>query len=312
MARMLEVLNQAGPKGRPPTEAAVPSSPSLANESAEVEVPFIEVGGPRKMIEASPVVLACAPPAVPARRSASADSSRVHAARPAARPVVLRPVPARAIMAPPRERFASELVAFHRPDDPVSEGYRTLLSGMTATRPARKSQVVALTAAASGVGTTTVLLNLAITAARQGLGRVLLVDANGRRPALAARLGLSAAPGLSDVLGGGASLQEAIQETGQSDLAALTAGKVGPDGSVHLVAEAMPAVLRQLREQASLVFVDLPCWNETREAVLLASACDPIYVVVPQSDAEAPSVQELLQAMPGQGARLGGCLLVQS
>src|SRR5205085_392203 len=80
------------------------------------------------------------------------------------------------------------------------------------------------TSAASGVGTTTVLLNVAITSAHQGKLRVLAADVNLHRPPLGDRLGLRSAPGLGEVLARGLGLEEALKETGQRQLRALTAG----------------------------------------------------------------------------------------
>ena len=64
------------------------------------------------------------------------------------------------------------------------------------------------------------LRNLAVTAARQGGRRIAVVDADPRRPTLSERLGLSARPGLCDVLAGAATLDQALQPTGQANLTA--------------------------------------------------------------------------------------------
>ena len=99
--------------------------------------------------------------------------------------------------AAPKRGLAPELVAFHAPDQPASARYGDLLASLLEAgrvRPGAACRTLLLTAARSEIGTTTVLLNLAITAARQDL-RVVVVDANLRRPAVADRLGLPPAPG---------------------------------------------------------------------------------------------------------------------
>src|SRR5207302_4777051 len=129
--------------------------------------------------------------------------------------------------------------------------------------PAGRAQVLLFSAAVPGAGTTTTLLNLAITAARQGKARAVVVDAHLRRPTLAARLGLPAGPGLNEVLAGAVSLKRALRETGQANLHLLTAGEIasfsGPT-AVYVAGEAMRSVLRHLRDRFDLVLVDAPPW----------------------------------------------------
>src|SRR5262249_54479185 len=120
--------------------------------------------------------------------------------------------------APVKDRFSPQLVTFHQPDHPLSAKYRSLLAELLAPLPTEGSKVLLFTAAAPGAGTSTVLLNLAITAARQGNHRVAVVDADLERPALAERLGLCRVPGLAEVLEGAVSLHRALQATGQENL----------------------------------------------------------------------------------------------
>ncbi|HXG13202.1 MAG TPA: CpsD/CapB family tyrosine-protein kinase [Gemmataceae bacterium] len=394
MARILEVLNQAeGKPGSIPESVLTlhAGSPGAepVDEPREGPVPFIEVGGPRKIIDASPEVLAATPPclrltpAVPDEKTfaprppaespphpcpsppggergavfsplspvgrergavslspasgtrsggdgATASSlSPVEGERGRSEGVIasslspvegergrgegvdigLKSVTFRPLVAGPG-RFAPELVAFHQPDHPLSEGYRALFAGIAAQLAADRPRVVLFTAPSAGVGTTTVLLNVAITAARQAGSRALVVDANGGRPAVAARLGLPAAPGLREVLAGSASLPQALRETAQENLLALTAGQPGADGTVRLVVEAMPLVLRLLREQFPLVFVDGPP-GEGPEMAVLASACDAVYLVVEQTRADAPEIATLLRTLRQQGGPLCGCVLTE-
>jgi Mrp family chromosome partitioning ATPase len=221
--------------------------------------------------------------------------------------VAFCPLPAADPPVPPAyERFAPELVAFHQPGHAISEQYRSLLAGIEGQLLEGPSHVLLFTAAAPRAGTTTVLLNLAITCARRKKCRVALVDANLGRPALADRLGLRTAPGLSEVLGGALSPERALQETGEARLAAMTAGDVelGQDGGIG--GDVMRAVLRYLRGRFDRVLVDAPAWDGRPEVVALGAACDAVYLVAPEDRAEA--VKDLLQQIPRQGSRLRGTI----
>jgi Mrp family chromosome partitioning ATPase len=140
---------------------------------------------------------------------------------------------------------------------------------------------------------------------------VIVVDAHPRRPAVAERLGLPAAPGLAEVLAGTLSLQRAVQETGLTNLRALTAGQPRPAGSTRLAGEAMRAVLRHLRQRYDLVLVDGPVWDGRPDVLTLGSASDALYVVLRQSDAGTPVADDLVEVIPQYGCPLRGCVLTQ-
>jgi Mrp family chromosome partitioning ATPase len=321
MGRMLEAFKRTEPQRQQPAETE--STPHLAwrmpepltqpAAEAEEDMPFIEVGGPRTTMEASPDVLAAGAkaaakpsegprlrPIVPA--SLADASSRTMS-------VVFRPLANElASRGPAQRRFAPELIAFHRSEHPVSEQYRTLASGIAAQLPAGRSQVVLFTALTPEAGTTTVLLNTALTYARQGNLRIVAVDANWGRPAIAQRLELPESPGLRDVLAGKASLTQALQETGQPNLLALTAGDAT---GMRAAGDAVRPVLRQLRERFDLVFVDGSCWNGRPEMVALGAACDVVYLVLPDADDDSAETEAWVRTLPQQGARLRGCIVTQ-
>jgi Mrp family chromosome partitioning ATPase len=214
-------------------------------------------------------------------------------------------------LAPPGQRFSKDLLAFHCPEHPVSGQYRSLLQSLVGPQAAGRAQVLLFSAAGAGAGTTTALLNLAISAVREGNLRVVVVDADMRRPAVAERLGLTAAPGLQEVLAGKVSLQRAVQGTGLVNLWALTAGENSPGGGARLAGEAMRSVLRHLRGRFDLVLVDAPPWDGRPEVVALGSFCDTVYLVVRQDLAQTAAVQDLLELIPQQGSRLRGCILTR-
>jgi Mrp family chromosome partitioning ATPase len=328
MGRILEALKQAEaqwrrpaltaplPRPQQPEVAATDPEPVAVEESLEEagdEVPFIEVGGPRSLVEASPTVLAAGSNGTrPAKPSQPSQARAEPPAAPAPPPgaVAFQPFPVAPPPLPPAgQRFARDLVAFHRPDHPVSEQYRELWHALAAQLPVGRPHVLLLTAAVPGAGTTTALLNLAVTAAQSGKPRAVVVDAAVGRSAVARCLGLPEAPGLQEVLAGTTSLLRALRETGQANLLALTAGEVGRGAGARLAGEAMRSVLRHLRGRFDLVLVDAMPWDGRPDVVGLGSFCDSVYLVVPQSEAQKPAVQDLLELIPQQGGRLRGCIL---
>jgi Mrp family chromosome partitioning ATPase len=323
MGRTLEALKQPQrqPGGlereRPSLRAAPVGEPDLEPAEGQEEVPFIEVG-PHRTMDGSPSVLASAPPgpvlgprlAVPETEEQAGTVDEEAPIPRKLHSVAFRPAPA--LPAPreeARQRFPPELVAYHNPEHAVSVQYVRLLGPLLAVAPEARSQVLLFTSVRPGGGTTTVLLNVAITAARQGRRRVVVVDGNLRRPALAERLGIGPGAGLRDVLVGTVPLEKSLCETDQANLFALTAGSTPSARGVRFVAETVRSLLRQLRHRFDLVLVDGPRWDGQPDVVLLGSACDSVYLVVPEAEADSPQVDDLYQLIPQQGARLGGCIL---
>jgi polysaccharide biosynthesis transport protein len=184
-----------------------------------------------------------------------------------------------------------------------------VLDAVLHTGPAQdRAGILLFISALPRCGNTNTLLNLALTAASQDR-RVLVVDANLHAPSVAERLGLPSAPGLREVLAGGNSLEDVIQPTEERNLFALTAG-VREASGVRFAAATLRSLLRQLRQRYPLVFVDGPFWDGRPDGSALASACDAVFLVLPEQEAETPRTDALLQLLPGQGIRLAGCILV--
>jgi len=311
MGRTLEALKQATTPGYPRERAAplarVPQAAKDApplqavwpeDVAQETDIPFVEVGGPR------------VPPQVPPTTAPLVGSpSPVVPDGPRLMTVLFRPLPFEPATRSSRSRFAPELVAYHQPDHAISGQYRDLWARLLGTVPGERARVLLFTAAGPTTGTTTVLLNTAITVARQPGRRVVVVDAHLRRAAVAARLGLGETPGLREVLGGRLPLDAAVRPTGLPGLSALTAGAPEATPPARLAGEGMRTVLRQLREQFDLVLVDGPPWDGRPEVVALGCACDAVYLCLPEVAQEKPDMADLLQVIPEQGANLCGCVL---
>jgi Mrp family chromosome partitioning ATPase len=292
---MLDALKQAPGQAEevPPVLHAVAADAEGDHPSP---IPFIEVG-PQRSLEASPDVLACMPPQRPAA-----------AAPPPAPAVAFHPLPSTPL---PSSRLAAELVAYHAPEQPAGLQYRQLLPGLLKACgfvSGERGRALLFTAAHPASGTTTVLLNVAITAARQGRRRVLVVDAHPHHPTAAERLGLPVVPGLREVLAGSAGLEEAIQTTEQSGLWVLTAG-AAPSSGTRFMAATLRSLLRQARQRFDLVLVDGPAWDGQAEVSGLGLACDAVCLVLPEAEVGSPAAEALLQALPQQGVELAGFIV---
>jgi Mrp family chromosome partitioning ATPase len=306
MGRMLEALrwNENKPVGEihAPLHVIDPGEEPLVDSD---DMPFIEVGS-AKPIEASADVLA-ATPRLRVAPPPPTDSGPVMAppslAEPAPLTVALRPVTSSAPL-PPADRFASDLIAFHEPRHPASEEYRRLASAL---RPAggKLSLVVLFTGIRSESGSTNVVLNLAITLALHEGARVVVVETDDHRPALAERLGLRGSVGLAEVLAGTESLERALLDSGIDNLSVLPGGQSDAERPIR-PGDAIRPVLRQLRDRFDVVLIDAG-----PNPADLGRAADAVYLIVPRHEADTPAIdaraRELLQnGLPLRGSIVTG------
>ncbi len=196
------------------------------------------------------------------------------------------------------------LVALHFPDHPVSGEYRTLRDEITKQLPDATSRAITFTAASPEAGTTTVLLNLALTLARDGQ-RVLVADANFTRPGIANKLALRPAPGLAEVLGQNLPLPWAIHPTPVPSLQALTTG-VANDDTAYAVGRDLPKLIAQLRQWFDWVLIDAGVWGVVPERDATCSAADAVYLVTREQDADRSEFSGLKTWVKQLGGSLRG------
>src|SRR5262249_44169323 len=141
--------------------------------------------------------------------------------------------------------ISMELIAMQHPLSIASEFYRTTRTALLLSQAEQPLQVILLTSANPGEGKTVTILNLGITLAQSGR-RVIIVDADLRQGNCHILLGLQDHHGLTDVLGGGLSLEECVQETAVAGLSFLSRGAAPPNPADLLDSSRMKETLQCL------------------------------------------------------------------
>jgi polysaccharide biosynthesis transport protein len=143
---------------------------------------------------------------------------------------------------------------------PAGESYRMLRESLRFLDPTGKARCFLITSAEESEGKSTVAINLACALAAVGR-RVILVEADMRRPTAASQLGIPRElPGLSDLLISDEEDVSDYLEVSPMDpnLAVLPSGMTPPNSADLLAAGRMPTVLAQVRDAADVVIVDSP------------------------------------------------------
>lgn len=170
-------------------------------------------------------------------------------------------------------------IAALMPASPEGEAYRFLGLHLLLARPDNPLRVLALGTAKPGQGATTTIANLAAVLA-QGNRRVVLVDADLRRPSLHEYFDTTNAVGLTSVLGEGLPLSEALQPTLLPNLRVLPGGPMVDNPWALLRSPEMERLVRDLREMADFVLIDTPSAAAFADAFNVAPLVDGVFMVI--------------------------------
>jgi capsular exopolysaccharide synthesis family protein len=161
-----------------------------------------------------------------------------------------------------------------------AEAYRKIRTSLQFVDVDRAHKVLLTTSCVPAEGKSVTACNLASSLAEAGR-RVLLIDADLRRPRAARYLGLPSGAGLTSVLLGKVSLTEAIQVWGGANqFSVLASGAVPPNPSEMLGSRNMHEILNELREKYDVVVIDAPPVLPVADALAIAPACDGALLVV--------------------------------
>jgi capsular exopolysaccharide synthesis family protein len=160
------------------------------------------------------------------------------------------------------------------------EAFRSLRTSLVFTSGAQSTRIIAITSSQPLEGKTTTACNLAMALALGG-SRVLLIDADMRRPGLHKTMGLQNGTGLSHLLVGQARVRDAVQRTAEPNLVAITAGRTPPNPSELLSSERMNNLLANLSHGPfDWVIIDTPPVLAVTDAVILAQRVSGVVFVV--------------------------------
>jgi tyrosine-protein kinase Etk/Wzc len=218
------------------------------------------------------------------------------------------------------ERFSSVPALGHVPS--MEDGSARLLSSLPANSHAAESyralrstigfasidtplRRLLVTSSSKGEGKSVTSVNLATAMAMDGK-RVILVDADLRRPNIHRLIQLPLAPGLSEVLVGMKSLDEAIQPTEVENLRVVCAGPIPPNPAELLNSRAFDVLLEQLEERADIVIFDSPPCIPVTDPLIIANRMDGVVLVLQVGQTRKAAVRHAQELLERAHARVIG------
>jgi polysaccharide biosynthesis transport protein len=202
-----------------------------------------------------------------------------------------------------------ELITQSRPQSQMSEAYRALRTSLLLTSVGAPPKIILITSALPQEGKTTTSINTATVLSQKGT-RVLLIDADLRRPSIHKTLGVGPRVGLSNVLTGGATVQEAtLRSPILPNLYIMPAGTPPPNPAELLASSQMGEMLSTLREQYDHIVVDTPPTLSVTDAVVLSPCADAIVLVIRCGQTTKPALRRSREILGQVNARVSGVLL---
>jgi capsular exopolysaccharide synthesis family protein len=206
-------------------------------------------------------------------------------------------------------RLDRDMVAALAPFSPAAEQFRTLRTRIAQVEQAGARRVLLVTSPGSGDGKTVTVANLGLTMAQEFQRQVLLIDGDLRNARLHECLGIPREPGLSDVLTGDASLEEALVSLSEYRVIVLPAGKPHSRPTELLSAEPMRRLIDGLARRFDRVLIDSAAAHFA-DAGVLEPIADGVLLVVRSGRTTRPAIARALGLVPA--AKLLGLVMNES
>jgi polysaccharide biosynthesis transport protein len=195
-----------------------------------------------------------------------------------------------------------------KPTSAVAESYRALRSAILFSSTPEPPKLLLVASSQPREGKTCTSINLALSLAQNGVP-VLIIDADLRKPGVTSELGLVGAKGLSGVLAGAYSLDEAIRAVDNTSLWVLPAGPTPPNAAEMLSSPTMRKLITELAERFKHVVIDSPPLLMVTDATILSTMVDGTILVAESGVTSPGALARSHRILAVAGARVLGVVV---
>lgn len=191
---------------------------------------------------------------------------------------------------------------------PAEEAYRVLRTNISSISLKNNIKTLSLVSPCHTDGKTTTTINLSVSMAKAGV-KLLLIDADLRKPVVYKHFSGERIMGLADVISGRISFQEAVTGTENNYFHILPSGNGPPFPTEYLSSPAFDDVLDKAKEQYDFVIVDTPAMGSYIDGAVIASKTDGVLIVVKHERAYYRSVLRVKKQLEKVNANILGMIL---
>lgn len=208
----------------------------------------------------------------------------------------------------PSPTNSRKVIALSNPKSPISESYVRLRTNIEMSEVDEPIQIISVTSAGPEEGKSTTTANLSVVFASSDK-KVLLIDADLRKPTMHHYFMLSNRVGLTNVLTQQVSLLEAAQSTNLPNLHVITAGPIPPNPSELLASKRMGTLLAELRKEYDIILIDTPPTLAVADSQIIASRCDGVVLVIKSGGVKRDAAMKAKVSLEHAKARILGVVL---
>jgi capsular exopolysaccharide synthesis family protein len=201
-----------------------------------------------------------------------------------------------------------KLVASYDPKSPISEQFRTIRTNIQYSSLDQEIRTIMVTSTGPAEGKSTTVANLAIVYAQLGK-KVLLVDADLRKPTVHHTFGVNNLFGFTSVLTKQTTLEKAVLDTDEKDLSILTSGPIPPNPAELLSSKLMEQFIEEAKELFDYILFDTPPLLAVADPQILANQCDGSILVVYSEKTEIDKVKKGKELLENAQSKLLGVVL---
>ncbi|MFC5734303.1 CpsD/CapB family tyrosine-protein kinase [Cytobacillus gottheilii] len=201
-----------------------------------------------------------------------------------------------------------KLITKNDPKSPIAEQYRTIRTNIQFSAIDEEIRTILVTSSGPGEGKSTTVANLAVVFAQQGK-RVLLVDADLRKPTVHYTFNTLNTTGLTNVLTNQMSLMEAVKANDEKNLYILPCGPIPPNPSELLGSKAMTRVIAEALNEFDIILFDTPPVLAVTDAQILANKCEGTIIVVGSGKTEKEQLLKSKELLTAAQAKILGVVL---
>ncbi|GGC85019.1 tyrosine protein kinase [Thalassobacillus devorans] len=203
---------------------------------------------------------------------------------------------------------ARTLIAKMNPRSPISEQYRTIRTNLQFASVDQELRTMMVTSAGPAEGKSLTVSNLAVTFAQQDK-KVLLVDADMRKPTLHYTFRLDNSRGLSSVLIGDKLMHEVVQQSDLDNLDLMSSGPIPPNPSELLGSRAMENFLQAAKQSYDVVIFDTAPVLAVTDGQILSNICDGVLLVTRSKQTEIDAGKKAVDLLQQVNANVLGAVL---
>lgn len=200
------------------------------------------------------------------------------------------------------------LIAHTNPKSPITEQYRLIRTNIQFSSVDKEIKTIVVTSAEPNDGKSTTAANLAIVLAQEEK-KVLLVDADLRKPSIHYAFNLSNIHGLTSVLTKKMDLRKTISNSNVSNLDILTSGPIPPNPSELLNSKAIETAINELKGIYDYIIFDTPPVILVTDSQIVANKCDGVIMVVASGKTNKQSAVKAKELLEKTNTALLGVVL---